>query len=282
MPSETVISVNQVSKAYRIWDNPAGRLASPLWEGTSKIFPRDSLINKYLNNNASKHYRDFYALNDISFTVGRGESIGIIGRNGSGKSTLLQLIAKTLQPTAGRINVNGRVAALLELGSGFNPEFTGRENVYLNGAILGLSRREIDARFEGIVDFADIGDFIEQPVKTYSSGMMMRLAFSVQTAVDPKILIVDEALSVGDAAFVAKCISRVASFIRNGGTLLFVSHDIGLIKQLTTRALYLDKGRQIAFDDTVAVTLAYMESIADPANSSMTKDRKSTRLNSSH
>jgi lipopolysaccharide transport system ATP-binding protein len=187
--------------------------------------------------------RDFWALNDVSFEVKKGETVGIIGRNGSGKSTLLQLICGTLTPSAGSIETTGRVAALLELGSGFNPEFTGRENVYMNGAILGLTRDEIDARFDSIASFADIGEFIEQPVKTYSSGMLVRLAFAVSVCVEPDILIVDEALAVGDMNFQAKCITALSRIQEKGTTILFVSHDVGTIKSLCSRCIYLEHGK---------------------------------------
>jgi ABC-type polysaccharide/polyol phosphate transport system ATPase subunit len=272
VPDKIAISVESVSKTYRIWESPTARLTAPLLEGLADLLPAQSSAARWLKKRAGRDYRNFDAIKAISFRVRRGESVGIIGRNGSGKSTLLQIIASTLQSTEGSVKVNGRVAALLELGSGFNPEFTGRENVYLNGAVLGLTRIEIDARFDAIAAFADIGTFIDQPVKTYSSGMMMRLAFSVQTAVEPDILIVDEALSVGDAAFVAKCIKRVSDFLRGGGTLLFVSHDPGLVKQLTTRALYLDQGQQIAFGDTGAVALAYNEAMTVANNASPAAD----------
>lgn len=272
MSDDLAISINNVTKAYRVWDTPSARFISPLQAALGRCMPSSFGPAKWLKTRSAASYQDFYALKDISFSVKRGEAVGIIGRNGSGKSTLLQVIARTLQPTSGKVTVNGRVAALLELGSGFNPEFTGRENVYLNGAVLGLSRAEIDARFDSIASFADIGAFIEQPVKTYSSGMMMRLAFSVQIAVEPEILIVDEALSVGDAQFVAKCIKRVSDFLREGRTLLFVSHDIGLVKQLTSRALYLDQGQKIAFDDTVAVTLAYNETLTASNNAPSTQN----------
>ncbi|QYM79787.1 ABC transporter ATP-binding protein [Horticoccus luteus] len=178
----------------------------------------------------------------MSIVIHRGESVGILGRNGSGKSTLLQIIAGTLQPTTGDVKLRGKVAALLELGSGFNPDFTGRENVHLSGAVLGYSRAEMETRFDGIADFADIGDFMDQPVKTYSSGMMMRLAFAVQTAVEPDILIVDEALSVGDAPFQAKCFARLRSIQAAGCTILFVSHDIGTVRAFCQQALWLDHG----------------------------------------
>ena len=259
--NEPAISVRGVGKAYRLWESPAARLTAPILETAARILPPAPAAG--LRGHAARRYRDFWALKGVSFDVGKGESVGIVGRNGSGKSTLLQIIAGTLQPTEGSVRVNGRVAALLELGSGFNPDFTGRENVYLNAAVLGLSRREVDQRFDAIAAFADIGDFIEQPVKTYSNGMLMRLAFAVQTAAEPDILIVDEALAVGDAQFVAKCINYIAAFIRSGRTLLFVSHEVGLVKQLTTRALHLDRGHPMTYGTTPETVLCYLNSLAE-------------------
>ncbi len=223
---DVVIRIHNVGKMYRIYDRPQDRL-------------KHMLLWRF-----GRHYgREFWALRNVSFEVRRGETVGIIGRNGSGKSTLLQIIAGTLAPTEGEVQVRGRVAALLELGSGFNPEFTGRENVYLNGAILGLSREEIDARFDDIAAFAGIGEFIDQPVKFYSSGMVVRLAFAVQAHVSPDILIVDEALAVGDIAFQHKCTRHIKKLIDDGTTFLFVSHSTGSIKSLCLRGLWLDSGR---------------------------------------
>jgi lipopolysaccharide transport system ATP-binding protein len=257
MNEDIAISVENVSKAYRIWDTPGSRLTAPILEETARLFPSESAPGNWLTARARRHYRDFWALKDISFDLRKGESLGIIGRNGSGKSTLLQIIAGTLQPTTGNVQVNGRVAALLELGSGFNPEFTGRENVYLNGAVLGFSRTEMDARFEGIAAFADIGDFIDQPVKTYSSGMMMRLAFAVQTAVEPELLIVDEALAVGDMFFQAKCMARLRKMLSNGLSLLMVSHDPGTIKSLCSEGLLLEQGGMLCLDKADIVSERY-------------------------
>lgn len=237
--SDNVITVNAVGKAYRIWADPASRLISPLLEFCGRCLPAGDWWRK----RAAARYQDFHALHGISLTIGKGEAVGIIGRNGSGKSTLLQIISGTMQPSTGTVAIRGRIAALLELGSGFNPEFSGRENVYLNGAVLGLSRQEMDRRFADIAAFADIGDFIEQPVRTYSSGMVVRLAFAVAANVDPDILIVDEALSVGDARFQLKCARAIDAFIQRGVTLLFVSHDASMIKRLCNRAVLLDKGR---------------------------------------
>ena len=203
MSSEIAIKVENLSKCYHIYDQPRDRLKQ-------MILPR---LQRAAGAASKQYFREFWALKDVSFEVKKGETVGIIGRNGSGKSTLLQMICGTLNPTSGSVQTHGRIAALLELGAGFNPEFTGRENVYLNAAVLGLGYEEIEARFDQIAAFADIGDFIEQPVKTYSSGMMVRLAFAVAIHADPEILIVDEALSVGDAYFQAKCAHRIRSII---------------------------------------------------------------------
>ena len=223
MSSEIAIKVENLSKCYQIYDKPRDRLLQMLFRGHRTF------------------YREFWALRDVSFEIKRGETVGIIGRNGSGKSTLLQLICGTLNPTGGSIQTRGRIAALLELGSGFNPEFTGRENVYMNASILGLNHEEIDARFDAIAAFADIGDFIEQPVKTYSSGMYVRLAFAVIAHVDADILVIDEALSVGDAFFTQKCMRFLRRFMENG-TVLFVSHDTGAVINLCQSGIWLEKG----------------------------------------
>lgn len=245
MSEPVALSIQHVSKAFRIWQAPSARLLSPLQESAAAIFPRHSRLKSWLRGRAQRHYRDFYALHDVSLTVRKGESIGIVGRNGSGKSTLLQIVAGTSQPTVGKAETHGRVAALLELGSGFNPEFTGRENVHLNGTVLGLSRAEIDARYDDIVAFSEIGEFIDQPVKTYSSGMVVRLAFAVAAHVDPDILIIDEALSVGDARFQLKCARAIDRFVERGVTLLFVSHSMDMVKRLCSRAILLEHGKVI-------------------------------------
>src|SRR5690625_3572476 len=222
--ADVVIRVRQLTKHYYLYDKPYQRLLQMLWRGRRNFF------------------KEFTALEDISFDVVRGETLGVIGRNGAGKSTLLQLICKTLSPTTGEVQVKGRVAALLELGAGFNPEFSGRENVYLSASILGLSHDEINQRFDAIAAFADIGDYIEQPVKTYSSGMYVRLAFAVIVHVDADVLIIDEALAVGDALFTQKCMRFLRHF-REYGTLLFVSHDTASVTSLCERAIWLEKGR---------------------------------------
>lgn len=244
---QPLITARQLTKAYRIWKDPAQRLLGPLIAETANWVP--GTAGAALRQRAHSGYQDFYALHDVSFEIRRGESVGLIGRNGSGKSTLLQILAGTLQPSGGTATVRGKVAALLELGSGFDPEFSGRENIHLNAAILGLSKREVEARFDDIAAFADIGEFLDQPVKTYSSGMALRLAFAVQTAVEPDVLIVDEALAVGDMFFQAKCMARLRRMINDGLTLLLVSHEPSTIKSLCSRGLLLEHGRLIA-DDT--------------------------------
>lgn len=242
MTSEVAISIKNISKAYTIWRDPTARLKHPLLNLAGELFP---LLRKKIDVKLRGLCSEFYALQDISFEIKKGESLGIIGKNGSGKSTLLQIIAGTLQPSTGAVTVHGRVAALLELGSGFNPEFTGRENVYLNASILGLTRQEIEERFENIEAFADIGDFINQPVKTYSSGMTVRLAFAVMAHVDADILIIDEALSVGDIFFQQKCMRFIREFIKEH-TLIFVSHDTAAVKSICNKAILLEKGKLIA------------------------------------
>jgi lipopolysaccharide transport system ATP-binding protein len=232
MSNDIAIKIENVSKIYPIFRTPQDRLRQ-------MFLPR---LQSFCGLERQHYYYPFEALHDVSFEVRKGESLGIVGRNGSGKSTLLQIIAGTLQPTSGSVQVNGRVAALLELGSGFNPEFTGRENVYLNCSVLGLSREQTDERFASIEDFADIGSFIDQPVKTYSSGMTMRLAFAVIAHVDADVLIVDEALSVGDVFFVQKCMRFVRNFQKRG-SLLFVTHDTTALQSLCEHAVWLEKGR---------------------------------------
>lgn len=248
MSSENIaISVDNISKCYNIYESPRDRLKQ-------FFLPK---IQSLTGREVHQYYDEFWALNNINFTIKKGESAGIIGRNGSGKSTLLQLITGTLTPTTGTIQTQGRIAALLELGSGFNPEFTGRENIYLNGAVLGLSRSEIDAKFDAIASFADIGAHLEQPVKTYSSGMMVRLAFAVQVQLEPDILIVDEALAVGDALFQKRCFQQIEKLTSNGVTLLFVSHDQESVRTLTNKAILLDRGRQLNTGLSSEVLLEY-------------------------
>lgn len=220
---EYALSVRNISKTYQIFERPQDRFKQFLFKKRA-------------------YYKKFNALKKINFSVKKGETVGIVGRNGSGKSTLLQIIAGTLAPTTGHIEINGRVAALLELGSGFNPEYTGRENVYLNASILGLAREEIERKIPEILQFADIGDFIDQPVKTYSSGMYVRLAFAVSINVDPDILIVDEALAVGDARFQLKCFEKIKSLKEDGKTILVVSHDMQTVRQICDTVVLIDRG----------------------------------------
>lgn len=245
MADDIAISARNLAKTYRLWAHPSARLKSLCCRGTARLFPAESAPARSLDRAAAAGYREFHALHELSFEVRRGEAIGIIGRNGSGKSTLLQLIAGILEPSVGSIVTRGRISALLELGSGFNPEFTGKENVYLNGSILGLSARQMDARYAQIAAFADIGEFINEPVKTYSSGMMMRLAFAVAVSVQPDILIVDEALSVGDVFFTQKCFERIREILAAGTTLIFVSHDTAAVQNLCSRGLLLSEGRLV-------------------------------------
>lgn len=243
MSSEIAIKVDNLSKCYQIYDAPQDRL-------------KQMLVGKLLRN-TKPYYREFWALKDVSFEVKKGQTVGIIGRNGSGKSTLLQMICGTLNPTSGSVQTHGRIAALLELGAGFNPEFSGRENVYLNAEMLGLTIPEIDARFDDILAFADIGQFITQPVKTYSSGMFVRLAFAIAIHVDPNVLIVDEALSVGDIGFQNKCLIKIRELRSKGTTLLFVTHDIGTLQLICNHVIWLENGSVQSIGDAVAVSQEY-------------------------
>ena len=247
MTNEPLIEVSGVSKAYRIWESPSARLTTPFLAAATALFPKGSSVHRNLTARTSSKFRDFFALRDINFSIRRGEATGIIGRNGSGKSTLLQLIAGTLMPSTGTVNTRGRISALLELGSGFNPDFTGRENVFVNGAIYGFTHADMTVRMDDVLAFADIGDFIDEPVKTYSSGMMMRLAFAVAVNVQPDVLIIDEALAVGDVFFSQKCFQRIREIVHRGATLIFVSHDMGAIQSLCDRAILLSQGN-LAFD----------------------------------
>ncbi len=246
-----VLSVQGVSKHYKLWTSPSERLRysalSQLHRTLRSVLPKDSALLAALRRRRDALHQDFMALEGLSFEVRRGQSVGIIGRNGSGKSTLLQIIAGTLRPSTGRVDVYGRVAALLELGSGFNPEFTGRENIYLNASILGLTKEETNRNFDDIAAFADIGQFLDQPVKTYSSGMVLRLAFAVSINVEPDLLIIDEALAVGDVFFTQKCFTRLRALLDAGTTLLFVSHSMAAVQNLCDRALLLNAG-QLAFE----------------------------------
>lgn len=272
MYSEIAIKIENLSKCFQIYDQPHDRLKQ-------FVLPR---LQRLVGLSANQYYREFWALKDVSFEVKKGETVGIIGRNGSGKSTLLQMICGTLSPSAGNVTTHGRIAALLELGSGFNPEFTGRENVFLNASVLGLSNDEINARFDDIAAFADIDEFIDQPVKTYSSGMMVRLAFAVIAHVDADILIIDEALAVGDAFFTQKCMRYLRNFMKTG-TVLFVSHDTGSIKNFCNYAVWLEKGVVLQHGLPKDVCELYLEAFyeAQQGKSSTTKLREFKRLDDS-
>lgn len=242
MSSELAVTVEQLSKCYQIYERP-----------------RDRLL-QMVPGNRKRYYREFWALRDASFTISRGETVGLIGRNGSGKSTLLQLICGTVSPTSGMVSTHGRrLAALLELGAGFNTEFTGRENVLVNAAILGFPTDAMEERMSQVLAFSELGDFLDQPVKTYSSGMYARLAFSIAIHVDPDILVIDEALAVGDARFVAKCMRKIKQIQDEGATILFVSHDVGSVRTLCQRAIWLDKGTLVEDGNVFPVTGRFME-----------------------
>jgi lipopolysaccharide transport system ATP-binding protein len=257
-----VLAIQGISKVYRLFDKPSDRL-------------------KQLAPFVSMRPKEFWALRDITFEVGKGEIVSLIGPNGCGKSTLLQIVSGILQPTKGRVVTRGRLAALLELGAGFNPEFTGRENVFLNGEILGFSPAEIARMLPGIEEFAGIGDFIDRPVKEYSSGMYVRLAFATAIHVDPEILIVDEALAVGDAIFANRCIRKFEELKDKGVTILFVSHDLGLVKQLSHRAVFLLNGKIEAIGSPKDVIDRYIGMVLERQKSDREKSERSTRLRSS-
>lgn len=242
MRSDIAISVKNLTKTYRIFGHPGDRIKQAFSFGRVRF------------------HREFTALKDISLEIKKGETVGIIGRNGSGKSTLLQLLCGILKPSSGFVKVNGRISALLELGAGFNPEFTGRENVYFQGAVMGVSKEEMDARFEEIAAFADIGEFIDQPVRMYSSGMFVRLAFATMMHVDADILVIDEALAVGDAAFQRKCFDKLGDYFNgNDRLLLFVSHNIRQVERLCDKVLWLDHGGMMQFGDSRIVCSQYQD-----------------------
>lgn len=245
--NKTLISCSRIGKCYRIYDDPKLRLKQAVLRGSKK------------------YYREFWALKEVNLEVQRGETLGIIGSNGSGKSTLLQIICGILQPTQGNITTNGRISALLELGSGFNPEFSGRENIFLNAAILGLSNHEVNNRLDKILGFADIGEFIEQPIKSYSSGMVVRLAFAIAINIDPKILIIDEALSVGDEKFQRKCFSKIETIKESGAAVLFVSHSSGAIIDLCDNAILLDAGEHLLTGSPKKVIGCYQKLLYAPS-----------------
>jgi lipopolysaccharide transport system ATP-binding protein len=250
MSSKLAIKVENLSKCYSIYSNPADRL-------------KQMLASK---KNSKKYYQEFWALKNISFEIKKGSTVGVVGKNGSGKSTLLQLICGVLNPTSGNIYVKGRIAALLELGAGFNPDFTGKENIYLNATILGLTSHEIDVAFIQIISFADIGEFIDRPVNTYSSGMVVRLAFAIAIHANPEILIVDEALSVGDELFQRKCFSRIEEIKRRGATILFVSHSASSIVDLCDSAILIDEGELILSGNPKFVVSNYQKLLYAPSS----------------
>lgn len=247
MLTQPAITLQSISKVFKHYHRPVDRLKDLLLPGKTRG-------------------EEFWALRNISLEIARGETVGLVGRNGSGKSTLLQIIAGTLQPTTGTVNVEGRVSALLELGSGFNPEFTGRQNIFFNGRILGLSQADIESKYDDIVAFADIGSFIDEPVKTYSSGMFVRLAFAIAINVEPDILIVDEALSVGDGVFVHRCMAKVKAFQESGGTILFVSHDTGSVVRLCQKAYWLKSGEIAQYSSAKKVCKSYQAWMLDEIN----------------
>lgn len=249
------IEVNNLTKIYRLYNSPKDRL------------------REMISLTGGKFHHDFYALNNVSFTVNKGETVGIIGQNGSGKSTLLKIICGVLQPSGGNVKVNGRISSLLELGAGFNPDFTGRENVYMNGALMGFSRQEMEQRFPEIEVFADIGEYIDQPTKSYSSGMLVRLAFAAAINVDPDILIVDEALSVGDMFFQTKCILKIKKIISKGVTLLFVSHSPDTILSLCNTGLWLKQGEIIQIGDAKDVSSEYFKQFHAEQNINLQKQQ---------
>lgn len=254
------IKVNSLSKVYKIYNKPIDRL------------------KESVNIKGKGYHTSFHALNNVSFSINRGETVGIIGKNGSGKSTLLKVLAGVLSPSSGDIQIKGKVSAILELGAGFNVEYSGIENIYLNGTILGKTKAEMDNKLNDILEFADIGDFIYQPVKTYSSGMFARLAFAVAINVDPDILIVDEALAVGDMKFQTKCFSKFEELKSRGVTILFVGHDISSIRKFCDRTMWINHGELLLFGDTLAVTAEYMEfmNTEKDITSSMDVDKENT------
>lgn len=268
--NDIAIRVTNLSKRYEIYDAPRDRLKQ-------FVLPR---LRRIVGGEGKHYFREFWALRDVSFEIKKGETVGIIGRNGSGKSTLLQMICGTLSPSSGSVETSGRIAALLELGSGFNPEFTGRENVFMNATVLGLSREQIEARFDSIANFAEIGQFIDQPVKNYSSGMYVRLAFSVIAHVDADILVIDEALSVGDIFFQQKCMRFIRKFQEEGGTILFVSHDTATVLNICQRAVMLSpNGQKSAVTGSAeSVCKLYLSDHYSAAKANQEFEKKSSRV----
>ena len=249
------IKVNDVTKVYALYSKPVDRLKESL-----------SITKK-------SYHKDYYALKNISFDVKEGECVGLLGTNGAGKSTILKIITGVLNPTGGNVEINGKISALLELGAGFNPEYTGIENIYMNGTLMGFSRAEIERRMEDILDFADIGDFVHQPVKTYSSGMFVRLAFAVAINIDPEILIVDEALSVGDVFFQAKCYKKFEDFKKAGKTILLVTHSLGTVAKYCDRAIILDKGEKLAEGEPTEMIDLYKKVLVNQNKATVKKEK---------
>ena len=270
MFSNNAIEINHISKMFQLYNQPQDRLKQ-------SIFPK---IQYMLGIPQCTYFNEFWALRDISFQIKKGETVGIVGRNGSGKSTLLQIICGTLTPTSGDVFVNGRLTALLELGSGFNPEFTGRENVYLSGSILGFSKEEMDNWFDGIAAFADIGEFMDQQVKFYSSGMYVRLAFATNIMVEPDVMVIDEALAVGDMRFQIKCMSAIRRKQESGATILFVSHDMNALKSLCTRAIYMDGGKLQAIGPAIDVANSYFKRMRDEIDVDLKQMKSSSFITS--
>lgn len=264
MSSNFAVKVENISKMYHLYNQPQDRLKQA-------ILPK---LQTAVGRVPRQYFREFWALQNISFEIKKGETLGIVGRNGSGKSTLLQLICGTLTPTFGTVYVEGRLTALLELGSGFNPEFTGRENVYLSGSILGFSKQEMDNWFDDIAAFADIGEFMDQQVKFYSSGMYVRLAFATNIMVEPDVMVIDEALAVGDMRFQVKCMSAIRRKQESGATILFVSHDMSAVKSLCTRAIYMDGGKLQEIGSAVDVANSYFKRMRDEIDADLVQMQK--------
>ncbi len=260
---ETVIRVEHLSKTYKLFDRPSDRL------------------KETLHPFGKRYSRDFFALNDVSFEVKKGECIGLLGKNGAGKSTLLKILTGVLTPSAGEVRVKGKVSALLELGGSFNPEMTGMQNIYLNGTLMGFTREEMDSKVAEILSFADIGDFINQPVKMYSSGMFARLAFAVSVNVEPEILIIDEVLAVGDVRFQMKCMKKMKDLMSGGTTVLFVSHDINTVRRLCSRAIWFDHGKIIREGDIDRVTASYENFMKSGIIHDVTPEKKKAKLSKS-
>ncbi|MCT7566402.1 ABC transporter ATP-binding protein [Aliarcobacter butzleri] len=261
--SNIAIKVQNLSKVYKLYDKPIDRL------------------KESLHPFKKKYHKDFYALNDVSFEIKKGETVGIIGKNGAGKSTLLKIITGVLTPSSGHVHVNGRIASLLELGAGFNPEYTGVENIYLQGTLMGYTHEEMESKIQAILDFADIGDFVYQPVKSYSSGMFARLAFAVAINVEPDILIVDEALSVGDMAFQAKCFNKFKEFQRQNKTILFVTHSIDLIIKYCQSGILMSDGKKLLQGDTKSTTEMFRKIMVSTLPKEIQEDIDDNKINNS-